>query len=57
MFFLLFDGVFDMQLKPESRFSHHHFPHSKVYHALLMTGLLALPALAQAENAADEKSS
>ncbi|UVO08931.1 TonB-dependent receptor [Pectobacterium polonicum] len=44
-----------MQLKPESRFSHHHFPHSKVYHALLMTGLLALPALAQAENAADEK--
>ncbi|WP_263058666.1 TonB-dependent receptor domain-containing protein [Pectobacterium sp. F1-1] len=44
-----------MQLKPESRFSHHHFPHSKVYHALLMTGLLALPALTQAENAADEK--
>ncbi|GKX46848.1 TonB-dependent receptor domain-containing protein [Pectobacterium carotovorum] len=44
-----------MQLKPESRFSHHHFPHSKVYHALLVTGLLTLPALAQAENAADEK--
>ncbi|QQA75409.1 TonB-dependent receptor domain-containing protein [Pectobacterium parmentieri] len=44
-----------MQLKPESRVSHHHFPHSKVYHALLVTGLLALPALAQAENAADEK--
>ncbi|RRO22317.1 TonB-dependent receptor domain-containing protein [Pectobacterium aquaticum] len=44
-----------MQLKPESRFSHHHFPHSKVYRALLVTGLLALPALAQAENAADEK--
>ncbi|WP_405078861.1 TonB-dependent receptor domain-containing protein [Pectobacterium carotovorum] len=44
-----------MQLKPESRFSHHHFPHSKVYRALLVTGLLTLPALAQAENAADEK--
>ncbi|MEL4887656.1 TonB-dependent receptor [Pectobacterium betavasculorum] len=44
-----------MQLKSESRFSHHHFPHSKVYNALLVTGLLALPALAQAENAADEK--
>ncbi|RRO08963.1 TonB-dependent receptor domain-containing protein [Pectobacterium aquaticum] len=44
-----------MQLKPESRFSHHHFPHSKVYRALLVTGLLALPALAQAENVADEK--
>lgn len=55
MFFPLFDGVFDMQLKPESRFSHHHFPHSKVYRALLVTGLLTLPALAQAENAADEK--
>lgn len=53
--FPLFDGVFDMQLKPEGRFSHHHFPHSKVYRALLVTGLLALPALAQAENAADEK--
>ncbi len=53
--FPLFDGVFDMQLKPESRFSHHHFPHSKVYRALLVTGLLTLPALAQAENAADEK--
>lgn len=53
--FPLFDGVFDMQLKPESRFSYHHFPHSKVYRALLVTGLLALPALAQAENAADEK--
>ncbi|WKA63005.1 TonB-dependent receptor domain-containing protein [Pectobacterium aroidearum] len=44
-----------MQLKSENRFSHHHFPHSKVYRALLVTGLLALPALAQAENAADEK--
>ncbi|MFP9461863.1 TonB-dependent receptor [Pectobacterium brasiliense] len=44
-----------MQLKSESRFSYHHFPHSKVYRALLVTGLLALPALAQAENAADEK--
>ncbi|WP_219606754.1 TonB-dependent receptor domain-containing protein [Pectobacterium sp. CFBP8739] len=44
-----------MQLKSESRFSYHHFPHSKVYRALLMTGLLTLPALAQAENAADEK--
>ncbi|WP_225086759.1 TonB-dependent receptor domain-containing protein [Pectobacterium colocasium] len=44
-----------MQLKPESRFSYHHFPHSKVYRALLVTGLLALPALTQAENAADEK--
>ncbi len=55
MFFPLFDGVFDMQLKPESRFSYHHFPHSKVYRALLVTGLLALPALTQAENAADEK--
>nr|WED67779.1 TonB-dependent receptor plug domain-containing protein [Pectobacterium colocasium] len=44
-----------MQLKPENRFSHHYFPHSKVYRALLVTGLLALPALAQAENAADEK--
>lgn len=53
--FPLFDGVFDMQLKPEGRFSYHHFPHSKVYRALLVTGLLALPALAQAENAADEK--
>lgn len=53
--FPLFDGVFDMQLKSESRFSYHHFPHSKVYRALLVTGLLALPALAQAENAADEK--
>lgn len=53
--FPLFDGVFDMQLKSESRFSYHHFPHSKVYRALLVTGLLALPALVQAENAADEK--
>ncbi|RYC47035.1 TonB-dependent receptor domain-containing protein [Pectobacterium zantedeschiae] len=44
-----------MQLKSESRCSHHHFPHSKVYSALLVAGLLALPALAQAENAADEK--
>ncbi|WP_350315702.1 TonB-dependent receptor [Pectobacterium aroidearum] len=44
-----------MQLKSENRFSHHHFPHSKVYRTLLVTGLLALPALAQAENAADEK--
>ncbi|ACT11516.1 MULTISPECIES: TonB-dependent receptor domain-containing protein [Pectobacterium] len=44
-----------MQLKSENRFSHHHFPHSKMYRALLVTGLLALPALAQAENAADEK--
>ncbi|MEQ9915549.1 TonB-dependent receptor [Pectobacterium aroidearum] len=44
-----------MQLKSENRFSHHYFPHSKVYRALLVTGLLALPALAQAENAADEK--
>ncbi|KHN49483.1 TonB-dependent receptor domain-containing protein [Pectobacterium fontis] len=44
-----------MQLKPESRFSHHHFPHSKVYSALLVAGLLALPAIAQAENATDEK--
>ncbi|KHN90256.1 TonB-dependent receptor [Pectobacterium actinidiae] len=44
-----------MQLKSENRFSHHPFPHSKVYRALLMTGLLALPAFAQAENAADEK--
>ncbi|WP_350238349.1 TonB-dependent receptor [Pectobacterium colocasium] len=44
-----------MQLKSENRVSHHHFPHSKVYRALLVSGLLVLPALAQAENAADEK--
>ncbi|WP_409307165.1 TonB-dependent receptor domain-containing protein [Pectobacterium sp. B1J-3] len=44
-----------MQLGSESRCSPPHFPFSKVYHALLVTGLLALPALVQAENAADEK--
>ncbi|MEH2920581.1 TonB-dependent receptor domain-containing protein [Samsonia erythrinae] len=44
-----------MQLKPENPFSHQRFPHSKVYSALLVAGLLTSPALVQAENAADEK--